>query len=182
MLLIKLKKRVLRMEFEIENKVLKKYYQENGEAIVVIPENVISIGSRAFKDCKSLQSVIIPEGVTSIGNVAFSNCKSLQSVIIPKSVTSIGGRAFHNTPWLKNQRKKNLFVIVNGILIDGLTCKVDIIIPEGVTSISDFTFFGCSSLQSVVIPEGVTSIGDCAFWGCLNLQSVVIPKGNKHWR
>lgn len=177
MLLIKLKKRVLRMEFEIENKVLKKYYQENGEAIVVIPENVISIGSRAFKDCKSLQSVIIPEGVTSIGNVAFSNCKSLQSVIIPKSVTSIGGRAFHNTPWLKNQRKKNLFVIVNGILIDGLTCKVDIIIPEGVTSISDFTFFGCSSLQSLVIPEGVTSIGDCAFWGCLNLQSVVIPKG-----
>ena len=50
-------------------------------------------------------------------------------------------------------------------------------IPESVTSIGDWAFFGCSSLTSVVIPDGVTSIGDWAFNGCSSLTSVVIPEG-----
>ena len=41
-----------------------------------------------------------------------------------------------------------------------------VVIPEGVTSIGDRAFCGCSSLTSVVIPEGVTSIGDGAFGLC----------------
>ena len=48
-------------------------------------------------------------------------------------------------------------------------------IPEGVTSIGDSAFYGCSSLTSVTIPEGVTSIGDSAFSGCSSLTSVTIP-------
>ena len=50
-------------------------------------------------------------------------------------------------------------------------------IPEGVRSIGDGAFRGCSSLTSIVIPEGVTSIGDGAFEGCSNLTSIEIPEG-----
>ena len=35
----------------------------------------------------------------------------------------------------------------------------EVTIPEGVTSIGDSAFSGCSGLTSLVISEGVTSIG-----------------------
>ena len=58
--------------------------------------NVTSIGSYAFYNCSSLQSITIPENVTSIGSYAFSNCSSLQSITIPENVTSIESQAFSN--------------------------------------------------------------------------------------
>ena len=69
----------------------------------------------------------------------------------------------------------NDFVIENGVLKKYQGQGGDVVIPEGVTSIGDCAFSGCSSLTSVVIPDGVTSIGNDAFWGCSSLTSVVIP-------
>ena len=41
-----------------------------------------------------------------------------------------------------------------------------VIIENGVTSIGDSAFDGCTSLTDVTIPNSVTSIGDCAFEDC----------------
>lgn len=49
-------------------------------------------------------------------------------------------------------------------------------IPEGVTSIGGYAFFGCSSLTSVLIPNGVTSVGSSAFQGCSAMKSVTISE------
>ena len=57
----------------------------------------------------------------------------------------------------------NDFVIENGELQKYKGQGGDVVIPEGVTSIGDCAFSGCSSLTSVVIPDGVTSIGNDAF-------------------
>ena len=48
-------------------------------------------------------------------------------------------------------------------------------IENGVTSIGDYAFYGCSSLTSVTFPDSVTSIGYSAFDGCSSLTSVTIP-------
>jgi len=55
------------------------------------------------------------------------------------------------------------------------TSLTSIIIPDGVTSIEDYTFNGCSSLVSIAIPNSVTSIGEYAFTDCNNLSSISIP-------
>ena len=50
-----------------------------------------------------------------------------------------------------------------------------ITIPSNITSIGSSAFQSCSSLQSITIPDGVTSIGNYAFSGCYSLQSITIP-------
>ena len=50
-----------------------------------------------------------------------------------------------------------------------------VVIKNGVTSIGDYAFSGCSNLESVTIPESVTSIGTAAFSECISLKSISLP-------
>ena len=51
-------------------------------------------------------------------------------------------------------------------------------IPDGVTSIGDLAFRGCSDLTDVTIGKSVTSIGMSAFDYCDNLTSITV-KGKR---
>lgn len=59
----------------------------------------------------------------------------------------------------------------------GCSSLTSIEIPVGVTSLKDFVFYGCSSLTSITMPEGLTSIGGGAFQSCSSLTSIAIPAG-----
>jgi hypothetical protein len=56
-----------------------------------------------------------------------------------------------------------------------MSSLTDINIPDTVTSIGSYAFYGASSLSSITIPSGVTSIGDSAFNGASSLTSITIP-------
>ena len=49
------------------------------------------------------------------------------------------------------------------------------IIPNSVTSIDNYAFYNCNSLEEITIPDSVTSIADSAFWNCTSLTSITIP-------
>jgi len=51
----------------------------------------------------------------------------------------------------------------------------DVVVSEGVTSISNYAFSGCSALKSLTLSSSVTSIGTRAFQGCANLEAPVFP-------
>ncbi len=142
---------------------------------ITIPDSVTNIDSFAFVSCTKLESIIIPDSVTNIGSCAFWFCTSLSSITIPKSVTNIGDRAFMDTPWLENKQKENPLVIVNNILIDGTACSGDVIIPDSVTIIGDYSFHYSQNLISITIPSSVTYIGEGAFSRCESLTSITLP-------
>ena len=119
-----------------------------------IPNNIMSIGGRAFYGCSGLTYVNIPDKVTTIGKSVFYDCSGLTSVNIPDKVTSIGDEAFSGC--------------------SGLT---SVNIPDKVTSIGYHAFYRCSGLTSIIIPNNVTTIGDYAFVGCSNLASITIGSG-----
>ena len=53
----------------------------------------------------------------------------------------------------------------------------EVVIPEGVTEISDSAFTLCSALQYVKLPKTLKKIGAEAFFGCGSLTGLVIPDG-----
>ncbi len=59
----------------------------------------------------------------------------------------------------------------------GCSSLTNITIPDSVTSIGDNTFYNCSSLTNIAVPNGVTSIGSYAFSGCSGLTSIAVPDG-----
>ena len=52
-----------------------------------------------------------------------------------------------------------------------------VVIGHGVTSIGNYAFYRCTSLESITIPDGVTSIGFDAFDYCSSLNNINIPDG-----
>ena len=152
---------------------------------IKIPDSVRSIDRDAFIHCRnlikkskgicyvdkwivgaannSLTTAEIIDETKGIANSAFSDCSGLKNIYI----TDLAA-------WCKISGLNNLMgygknLYLNGELVTNLT------IPDGVTSIGDSAFGGCSGLTSVTIPDSVTSIGARAFYGCSGLASVTIP-------
>ena len=59
----------------------------------------------------------------------------------------------------------------------GLQALKFVEIPYGVTSIENFAFSDCRSLQSVNLPDGLITIGNKAFYRCYSFQSINIHNG-----
>lgn len=61
-----------------------------------IDKDINAIGSKAFLDCKTLESVEFSQSVRYIDIWAFSGCSSLKEIIMTNSIKSISGYVFEN--------------------------------------------------------------------------------------
>ena len=157
---------------------------------VNIGSGVQTIGVNAFNYCTRLESVTIPDSVISIGEKAFNNCTSLKSVTIGRSVQTIGVNAFYYCTSLESivvDDANIYYSSKDGVLFDRNKTQLitypcgktgsSYIIPDRVTSIGEYAFRECKSLESIEIPYTVTSIGNGAFLNCTNLESICLISG-----
>ena len=159
---------------------------------ITMSKNTSSIGDYAFQNCKNLVAdMVIPNGQRTVYQYTFYNCNKLTSITIPDSVTLIGRYAFQDCHSLTGvyitdiakwcaiefyDNDSNPLYYAHNLYLNG-ELVTDLVIPNDVTSIGKWAFYGCNSLTSVTIPDSVTSIGDSAFSKCSSLTSINIPDG-----
>ena len=168
------------------------FYNCESLSSITVPSGIKNLPRGVFQGA-GLQSVTLPEGLETIGRSAFFYCTSLSSCSLPGSVNYIAPLAFSGCLALSAFSVANsnpYYSVKSGVLFnkDQTTlCAYPAgksntyIIPNGVTVVEDFSFYGNSNLHFVTIPAGVTDLGECAFWGCSSLESVVVPGSVINW-
>lgn len=159
-----------------------------------IPEGVTYIADNIFDDCAMLYEVNIPDEVTHIGNYAFDDCYNLTEIDIPSKLLTVGYGAWRSCTGLRRVNITDLSawcrIFFNATYIDtqyylgtnpmdyafelALNGEVfnNLVIPEDVTAVGDYTFLSCEQLTSVTLHENIESIGIAAFHACHNLAAI----------
>ena len=167
----------------------------SGITSVSIPNTIKEIGYMTFWECESLSSIIIPSSITTIEAGAFGYCSNLASIsfdntspilfkadsycdgpfpwckklssIYVKDLSVWCGNTFEDhrsTPFYMSDEQTHFFV--------GDKEVIDLVVPDGVSSINQATFYKCKNIRSVTIPNSVKAIGLRAFWSCNSLKEV----------
>jgi hypothetical protein len=145
---------------------------------LTIPYSVTSIGSEAFRRCRLITVVNILDGIGTFGSDAFRECSAVDSVIIRGSILTIPDGAFKDCSGLRR------LDIVNGVEHIGISAfencislNEDLLLPSTIKTIGDSAFRNCSGLSlTLVLPESLTNISANAFNNCNNLSgNLYIP-------
>ena len=122
------------------------------EKHVKVPEMVTEIGSHAFFNNSTIETIVLPAKLKCIGLKAFYGCIGLKSIAIPSEVSMIGHSGFG--------------------LCENL---LQITIEGPIKTLEWGTFYSCKSLERVVLPRSLKYIEDCAFFNCYNLKTITLP-------
>lgn len=176
-----------------------------GATWLAFPDSVEEIGDQAFGRCSSLTTVEIPETVKTIGAEAFAECESLTDISLPDGVQYVAPNAFDkceklnytasgeyrylgnaNNPYLylasvpKTITQANIDerckIVGNFSKCENLT---NVVIPEGVKTLTNDAFSYCYSLKSVTLPNSLEMVGASAFYCCTALTEISFPAGLK---
>ncbi|MBQ3527460.1 MAG: leucine-rich repeat domain-containing protein, partial [Clostridia bacterium] len=156
--------------------------------------SLTSIGWESFSRCKNLETVDFSgcSYLNVIYSSAFSGCESLESVDFSgcSALTNINQSAFYDCSnmdsvyitdvanWCKivfDVNSSNPLCYGADLYLNGKIVK-DLVIPAEVTSIKNYAFRECESLESVDFSAcyNLSSIGSCAFQNCINLKNADI--------
>lgn len=154
---------------------------------VILPDSVVEIGYGAFADCTALQKIILPNAVAAVGDSAFNHCVSLQSVTIGSGLRSLGNGAFADCDSLSSVRisaNNQYFTCVDGVIYDASRSKLyqylagrqdrQYRMPDTVTDIARYAFWGCDRLEDITFSAGMTRIPDYALASAESIETVTI--------
>ena len=186
--------------FEIDsNGVLTKY--TGTDSVVIVPDNVTKISSRAFENNVSIEKIIINELCTNIANSAISNCQNLKEVVInskniifgtsstcvlgtnnlkvtgyPYSEVPLYCDKFANLTFspLEQPEEEKFTIDSNGTLVRYWGNDEVVIVPDGVKKIGTKAFLNNSTMKKLILPESCTVFNRGALTDCTMLTYIDI--------
>ena len=146
----------------------------NGYATTVkLPKSLVSIGDYAFYGAYGAyfggmdRTLTIPANTTYVGRSAFYGCTSILTVNIPASVKEIAPYTFYGCVGIGSTFDNE----------DGTYTIGSLNFADGVTTIREKAFYGCTGIAYLNIPDSVTSIGARAFYKCTGIKELTIGAG-----
>lgn len=154
------------------------FYNNRNFQIVTVPGTVEKIGRGAFYGNANLIGINLPDSLTEIPDYMFYNCSKLTLGALPASLEKIGRSSFYGCKLLGAQ---------NGEDFKNITFRI----PDGVTEIGDYAFYGCGEnvtdengevvdyhgIDTLIIGDNVKKIGASAFANFVSLKNVTVGNG-----
>ena len=161
--------------------VLIQYPAASSKVKYTVPGGVRAISDYAFYNTagqSKLAEVVLPDTLRSIGEEAFRQCP-LATVRIPTRVEAIGSRAFYDCSRLRSievDGGNTHYSDADGVLMDKAQKTLiqfpaarpagDYSMPDTVTRLENYSFYGCRQIGTLKIPASLKSIGTSAFAAC----------------
>ena len=131
-------------------------------------------------------TVTVKNGTYAINENAFYNQKNMVEIIVPDSVERIGYNAFYGTEWF-NDKPYYEPVYIGKVLyfynfpwrpVEDYDITDELVIPEGIVSISSAAFSGHCTFKNIVLPDSLEHIGDQAFAQCYYLEKITVNQNS----
>lgn len=154
---------------------------------VIFSEELETINAQVFYYNSSLTEINLPNSVKTINSLSFYGCTKLESINIPSTVTTLINpftKCTSLTQIILDEENGNYKLIDGNIyskdetqLIVVLNFSEDMVIKEGVTTISTYAMSYSSIVKTIELPSTITTISSNAFNSLTNLEKINIPNG-----
>ncbi len=155
-----------------------------------------SLNSKRYVCCDKLKIIILPDTVTKIDTTSYNThyLKNISNKVfldirtftvknkkiqIGELVKLINTLDLDTDDVLKQFpgriENNNFLYTCDNVLIKYTGMAEKIIIPSGITAISDYAFANNTYVKEIVLPDTVQSIGNGAFSECYNLTKINLP-------
>lgn len=170
------------------NYIGEKAFQNCGIDEIYIPQNVISIGTKAFLYCSNLKRFVVDldnNYYKSVDDVLFNKSGSIliqyplnkpdESYDIPNGVLSINTYGFAKCKNLKHITMGNSVTNIGTYAFLECPNLISAKLSDGLRTLSDYLFSGCSKLKDVELPSKLLSINVSVFRGCKSIEIIDMP-------
>ena len=160
---------------------------------VIIPASVTEMGASTFSGSKSLLNITVDENNPQYADIDgvlfnkdktelifFPNGRAEEHYTIPEYVTKIGFNSFAECP-IKSVTIPGSIADVKFVAFKDCRNLANVILMEGIKTISCEAFENCGSLTNITIPASVTKIELRAFNGCTSLVNITVDKNNTEY-
>lgn len=173
-------------------------YNKNQTALIYLVSNpksytvkssVKTLQSYSLGNKSNLSEITLPNGLEAIKDHAFNGSRKLEKIELGANVNYLTGLSFYGTNLYRDNKlyisidaANKKYVIENDFLlnidkktlISYLGNKSDVVVPDGVETISTYAFHNKRSLKNLTLPSTLQTIGG-SFQLCVLLESITIP-------
>lgn len=163
---------------------------------VCLPDGMTGIGNSAFYGCVSLESITFPSTLKRIEQHAFSGCEKLANIDFSGASTQFFTDTFAgcNVTLIKNWTALPDKALFDYLLYEGVQSAQGMVygqgyllccdqafsgpltVPEGIHTINQNAFKGCSGVTQILLPDSLTTIETGAFANCSRLERLTLPE------